>query len=77
MIMTQCNPITCNDKNMFHENDNNIAIKIISGKIKVREIGLELNAQLNYCTESGLDITHIDSHYHIHILPKIYKILVD
>ncbi len=65
-----------NEMGLFFDNYNTLAKKIIIGQVKLEEIEIELDAQIKYCKNSGLAITHIDSHQHLHMLPKIYKMLV-
>jgi chitin disaccharide deacetylase len=64
------------EKGLFFDSHNTLAKKIIIGKAKLEEIELELDAQINYCNKSGLSITHIDSHRHLHMLPEVYKLVV-
>ncbi len=46
-------------------------------KIKTYDVLDELEAQYDYLKKKGLYITHIDSHEHIHMNPKIFKIVAD
>jgi len=46
------------------------------GRISLEEVRLEFTKQIEKILDSGIDITHIDSHQHIHILPGIFKITV-
>jgi predicted glycoside hydrolase/deacetylase ChbG (UPF0249 family) len=48
---------------------------IILGKISSRDLKKEFHAQLNEFNKSGLGITHIDSHHHIHMFPPVFKII--
>jgi len=48
--------------------------KMILGKINSSELKNEFEAQLNRFNELGLEITHIDSHHHIHMFPSIFRI---
>jgi hopanoid biosynthesis associated protein HpnK len=42
-----------------------------SGKIALDEVHIELKAQIERALDSGLKLTHFDSHQHLHLLPKI------
>lgn len=46
------------------------------GKVDLSKVNLEIEAQINRVLDSGLQITHIDSHDHIHMLPSILKIVI-
>ncbi len=53
---------------------------LILGKIKSADIFEELEAQIKFLLDKGMEITHIDSHQHVHLLPgvwQIYKALAD
>ena len=50
---------------------------VYSMAIKLRDISLELISQYEYLINSGIHISHIDSHQHIHMNPKIFKIVAD
>jgi radical SAM superfamily enzyme YgiQ (UPF0313 family) len=46
------------------------------GKINMREVERELEAQFCKMREKGLCASHVDSHQHIHMLPGIMEIVV-
>lgn len=50
-------------------------MKYLAGKIRLTEIECELDAQINKVMSCGLPITHLDGHQHIHMLPKIRRIV--
>ena len=45
--------------------------------IDLKDIQNELNMQFEYITDAGLSPSHIDSHQHIHMNPRIFKIVAD
>jgi len=51
--------------------------RYISGNIVFSEVHEELNAQIDKAREAGVTISHIDTHQHLHNLPKIRKIVID
>jgi len=51
--------------------------KLLLGKIDFQEVYLELSAQIERVHQSGINITHIDSHQHLHVLPGIINIVID
>lgn len=44
---------------------------------KKAEVVSELQAQLERGLSCGLEITHVDSHQHLHVLPGIADIVLD
>lgn len=49
----------------------------VAGKISVDEIKAELIAQLEKVRRAGLNLTHFDSHQHLHHFPGIIDIVLD
>lgn len=49
---------------------------VYKGKVNFNEVYQELDAQLTRIAATGLSITHVDSHQHMHILPPVLKITV-
>ena len=46
-----------------------------SGKINFNQVYNELDAQIKKIMATGLTITHVDSHQHLHVLPQVWKIV--
>lgn len=51
--------------------------KYFLGKIDKNEIKLELDSQIRKVLSEKINVTHIDSHQHLHVLPGITKIVVE
>lgn len=47
-----------------------------TGKIDFSQVYAELSAQIEKILDSGIRVTHIDSHQHLHVLPPVWKITV-
>ena len=47
------------------------------GDIQLADIRRELTAQVQKVADSGIHITHLDSHQHLHIMPGIMNITLD
>lgn len=45
------------------------------GKINYTEVYQELDAQMEKIMAAGLNITHVDSHQHLHMLPQVWPIV--
>jgi len=46
-------------------------------KIRIAEVVHELDAQIRKVLDSGLAISHLDSHQHVHMLPEIWRAVVE
>lgn len=46
-----------------------------TGRISVQDICREISAQLAHIKQAGLDITHIDTHGHVHKIPVVFLAL--
>ncbi len=45
----------------------------LKGKINPDEVYIEVKKQLDLLTSEGFEITHLDTHQNIHILPPVYR----
>jgi predicted glycoside hydrolase/deacetylase ChbG (UPF0249 family) len=45
--------------------------KQLRGRISLPEVRLELDAQLRRVRAAGIDVSHLDGHQHVHVLPGI------
>ena len=50
--------------------------KILFGVIKEKDIYDEFKAQVKRVKEQGFAVSHIDSHEHVHMFPRILKVLL-
>jgi len=60
----------------FHPHAKDFFKRYIMKRISLEEIRLEFTKQIEKVLDNGIDISHIDSHQHIHILPGIFNIAV-
>ena len=47
------------------------------GKIRIVEVVRELEAQIQKVLDHGLAVSHLDSHQHVHMLPDIWRAVVE
>lgn len=52
-------------------------LRYMLGSIELADIRRELTAQVQKVVDSGIHITHLDSHQHMHIVPGIINITID
>ncbi|MBR4152028.1 MAG: ChbG/HpnK family deacetylase [Selenomonadaceae bacterium] len=62
---------------IFHADYITFLKKYFSGKISLAEVRSELAAQLNKVRRAGLNLTHFDSHQHLHHIPGIIEIVLE
>lgn len=65
------------EEGLFHENYIDFIKKMLKNEINYHEVYNELSMQIAKVKNSGIKITHLDSHQHLHVLPKITDIVID
>ena len=58
-------------------NKYNFLTKYILRRISLNEVYTELESQIQKVLSAGININHIDSHQHLHMLPAIFKQTID
>ena len=65
------------DKDGFFRNGfYSFSLDYILNRIKLKDIEREIRAQFKRFLNTGLEINHVNSHQHIHIIPPIFDIVV-
>lgn len=70
-------PSLVDDQGQFFSNYQIFLKRFISGKIALTDIRRELTGQIEKVLSSGITVTHLDSHQHLHIVPGIIDIVLD
>ncbi len=52
-------------------------LRFIFGQVRLEEVRLELWEQVRKVVDTGIHITHLDSHQHLHVVPGILDIAID
>jgi len=60
----------------FYSDHKAFVKRYFSGGIRLDEVEKEFRAQLRKAQDAGLQISHLDSHQHLHALPAILKIVI-
>ena len=68
-------PTLVNKRGRFHHHAIEFIKRYLMGKICLREVQQELEAQIVKVMNRGIKPSHLDSHQHLHMLPKILKIV--
>jgi len=59
----------------FHRSAKRFGIHYLAGRIDLHQVELELDNQMMKVFDTGLRITHLDSHQHIHLLPRVADVI--
>lgn len=52
-----------------------LLVRLLTRKLRLSEIELELRAQIEKVLQTGLSLTHVDSHKHAHALPPVADVI--
>jgi len=50
---------------------------LLKDKSFFREIGTEIDSQIEAFKNTGLELSHLDGHHHLHAIPQIFPLVVD
>ena len=70
-------PSLVTESGLFYDDYKLFVKRFLQGKINHQEVRQELTAQLAKMTATGLQLSHVDSHQHMHTLPGIIDIVLD
>ena len=70
-------PTLVTEEGIFHGDYIKFLKRYLSGKISLGEVRSELAAQLEKILNTGLTLTHFDSHQHLHHIPGIIEIVLE
>ena len=65
-----------NEEGKLHSQALEFTKKYMAGRICLQEVKAELQAQITRVTSSGISISHVDSHQHLHMLPNILRVTI-
>ncbi|MDP2928936.1 MAG: ChbG/HpnK family deacetylase [Candidatus Omnitrophota bacterium] len=74
LSLTETKPILKSSK--FFKDHNQLFFDLFLKRVDLREVYIELKAQIELLSNSGVKITHINSHEHVHIIPEILDIFI-
>jgi len=61
----------------LHSHAKTFARKYFCGSISLKEIKKELDAQIKKVMNQGIQVSHFDSHQHLHMLPGVLRVAVE
>lgn len=68
-------PSLVNENGVFFDSHTEFIKRVYSKKINFNEVYHELDLQFKKILSSNLNITHVDGHQHLHILPEVLPII--
>ncbi len=51
--------------------------RLLSSSRFLKEVEAEIDAQIRGFKNTGLELTHIDGHHHLHAIPELFPLIVD
>jgi hopanoid biosynthesis associated protein HpnK len=64
------------DDGRFYDSLNGFALRVVSGRINDDDIEAEATAQIRKLQTAGIVVSHLDTHKHTHILPRVLRPLL-
>ncbi len=53
-----------------------VAARVAAGRVRIPEVEREWEAQLVAVRDAGFRVTHLDSHQHLHLLPRLLPVVL-
>lgn len=69
-------PTLTHDAGRFHQSWKPFIVACLRGRVSMAEVEEELIAQIDRLRSSGVRLTHLDAHKHVHAYPPIFAIVV-
>ncbi|HVB28661.1 MAG TPA: ChbG/HpnK family deacetylase, partial [Terriglobia bacterium] len=69
-------PSIVTSEGSFYPGPGILAWRILTRKVTPRDVEGELRSQIEKVASSGVRITHLDSHKHVHLLPPLFDLVV-
>lgn len=76
-VVTPENIPSLSDSGRFRNGLKSFAARALSGRINADEITAEATAQIRKIQNSGIRVSHFDTHKHTHMFPQILRPLLD
>ena len=61
---------------LFRQNLASFALASMQGKLREEDVAAEIRAQVEKLQAAGVSVSHVDTHKHTHIIPSIFKPLL-
>lgn len=60
----------------FEDSLTAVTLRAVSGRLKADELEAEITAQIRKLQSAGIQVSHLDTHKHTHILPQVLRPLL-
>lgn len=69
-------PSLLNERGLLPETHVEFIKRVYTGKVDFNEVYRELDKQFEKIVSSGVNVTHVDGHQHMHVLPPVLDIVI-
>lgn len=70
-------PSLVTGEGVFYDDYIHFVKRFLAGRVRMEEVRRELAAQAEKMAKTGLSLTHVDGHQHMHVLPGIFDAALD
>jgi predicted glycoside hydrolase/deacetylase ChbG (UPF0249 family) len=68
-------PTLVTNDGRFHSSWKPFIVACLRGQISLDEVERELTTQINRLRQAGVELTHLDTHKHVHLYPPLFRIV--
>jgi hopanoid biosynthesis associated protein HpnK len=65
-----------NSDGFIYKHPLKLSAAVLFGKVRLADLELEIRSQIEKAISSGLQITHIDGHKHVHAMPAVLRLIL-
>lgn len=69
-------PSLVDERGAFYGSPARLLPRILLGELRLEEVERECRAQIERACRAGIEVTHLDSHKHVHMLPPIFPVVL-
>jgi hopanoid biosynthesis associated protein HpnK len=70
-------PTLVGDDGRFARHAIDLGWRQLGARVSLREVKIELDAQIRRVRAAGLAVTHLDGHQHVHVLPGVARVVAE
>lgn len=68
-------PSLANSLGFLYHHPFGLMAALLRGKVRPADLEREIRAQLQKALDAGAQISHLDGHKHVHVVPKVFRIV--